>query len=328
MKLGLRCFGQTLNVCTTSPQVFTYLSSLDHLFSLPAAVTEYSEGGPCLNIVEGSPAKVTFEPLSRSLTFRVEWALIDQSNAIASLLAQLLCLACIDAGTYIFHAAAVSKEEAAYLLVGGVGAGKTSLSMALCSNSKFKWISNDHVALLMSDKGIILCEGHDLTDFRKLSFPLEANFLSQSMVEKIRSRFPSNSTPWAKTEPPFSASELALLQAGLPCSVKSLFFPLVGLTTYECFQEMPLKRSTTTLLQMLTWPLEGVETFLLDNSGKVICPSVAIEPTGGWAEAYNFVNSLVSLCPAYIVHGTLEYVVQSITVKISELEIMDLSTCH
>ena len=167
----------------------------------------------------------------------------------------------------------------------------------------------------------MLCEGHDLIDFRKLSFPLGMDFLSQDIVEKIRSRFPSDSTPWTKTEPPFSASELALPQGSLPCPVKALFFPLVGLTTYECFQEIPVERAATTLLQMLTWPLEGVETFVLDNSGKAICPSVAIKPTKGWKQAYDFVNSLLSQCPAYVVHGSIESAMKFVTLTVSQLEV-------
>lgn len=319
MKVSLRCFGQTLNVYTTSPKFFVYITSIDRLFSLPVIITENNGDGPNLNIIEGFPPKLTFEPQTRSFTFRVEWPLVEHSDAIASLLAQLLCLACIDANTFILHAAAISQENAAYLLIGGMGAGKTSLSVALCRDSRFSWLSNDHVGLSRKNGEIILCEGHDFIDFRKSSFSLIRKLLSSDIVKKIEARFPLDSTPWTKTTPPFSVSELALSQDSLPRPVKALFFPLVDLAAYECFQEMPDGKATTVLLQMLTWPLQGVETFILDNSGKAICPSIAIEPTRGWIETYDFVNSLISQCPAYIVCGKLESAIEFINQKISQL---------
>lgn len=319
MEISLCCFGQTLNVCTTSPKFLAYIASIDRLFSLPVVITGANEGSPSLNIIEGTPPKLTFEPRTRSLTFRIEWPLVEHSDAIASLLAQLLCLACIDANTFILHAAAISHEDAAYLLIGGMGAGKTSLSVALCSNSKFSWLSNDHVGLSRKNGEIMLCEGHDFINFRKSSFSLLKNFLSPDIAKKIEGRFPLDLNPWTKTSPPFSVSELVLPQGSLPCSVKALFFPLIDLTTFECFQEMPTGKATTALLQMLTWPLQGVETFILDNSGKAICPSIAIEPSRGWMETYNFVNFVTSQCPTYIVCGKLESAIDFISRKIVQL---------
>jgi len=157
---------------------------------------------------------------------------------------------------------------------------------------------------------IVLSQGHDLIDFRKSSFSQMAALLSQDRIRKIQTRFASDSNPWTKTTPPFTPAELGLIQGSIPCQVKALFFPFIGQATCEPCQEAPRGWVTTVLLQMLTWPLLGVETFVLDNFGRVICPSAAIEPTRGWKQAYDFVNFLASRCPAYIVHAPLESVLK------------------
>lgn len=319
MKTSIRCFGQTINIYTNNHKFFAYINSIERFFSLPVRITENISTAPNLCIIEGFPPKLSFEPQTRTLTFRIEWTRIDKSDTIASLLAQLLCLACIDAKIFILHAAAISEENAAYLIIGGVGAGKTSLSLSLCSNQRFSWLANDHVGLSMKNGNIRICEGQDLIDFRKFSFSSIRNLFYANIVEKIKSRFPIASNPWAKTTTPFFASELGISQGILPMPVKALFFPLVGLSMHEYFNEMQNGKAATTILQMLTWPLQGVETFILDNTGKAICPSITIEPTGGWMETYSFVNSLVSQCPSYIVCGKLDSAVEFIEKKISQL---------
>lgn len=317
-----RCFGQTVIVRANNSKVVDYISSSDHHTQQRSVLNniEPCEAFPSLNITEGRPTILTYDYSSRSLNFQVEWNLIDRSGAIDNLYGQLLRLSCFDSGIFPFHAAAFSVGDNAYLLVGDVGAGKTNLAVSLCIDPIFKLVSNDWVGLSINNMEIMVSKGDDWIDFRKMAFTQLSKTLSKKCIEKILPHFPSDTTPWIKSDFKFSPSDLGLVCSNLPLRVNGIFLPLITRNTYQYIGQLERKRASMNLLQELLWPLRGIRTFILDNDGYILCPSVVIIPRNGWEQLCDFINSLISQCPIYVVHAPFEVAREFIKLKTSKNE--------
>jgi len=324
MKLGLNCFGQTLEVSSSSCDVLSYVSSLKriHVFSISFVDPNTLPNNlPKLIVENSSTADLTFDHASRTMILRADWSRINKSGTLESLLGQLLDIACLDSGAIPIHASAISSKHGAYIFVGGSGAGKTSLSFSLCSQFGFRLIANDYLSFKPVRQGdIAICQGDDFIDFRKLPFPEMKNFLSNNTIEKIQDRFSSDTTPWTKSTPPFIFSDLDLMRVNFPCLIKGIFFPNISRNIYEFTNRLSLSRTTTSLLWEITGPVRGVMSFVVDNSGKVISPSVSLEPKTGWEYVCATVNTLADQCPSWAVHAPLKTALEFVHSQILDQE--------
>jgi hypothetical protein len=268
-------------------------------------------------VEDSSLTDLTFDHATRTMLLRADWSSINRSGTLEGLLGQLLDIACLDSGVIPIHASAISSERGAYLFIGGSGAGKTSLAFPLCSQFGFRVVANDYLSFkALSQDDIAICQGDDFIDFRKLPFSEMANFLSTNTIEKIQIRFPSDATPWTKSTPPFIFSELGLIKADLPCTIKGIFFPNISRNVYEFTSRLSLSRTTTSLLWEITGPVRGIMSFVVDNSGKVISPSLSLEPKTGWESVCATVNTLAAQCPAWAVHAPLKTALEFVNSKI------------
>lgn len=310
ISLGLQSFGQKVVVASESREILSHISSLQriHVFSVILEEnTATMANAPCLEIEHSKTTALNFDHSTRRMTLRVNWSRINRSGTIEKLLLQLLCLASVDSGMLPLHAAGISSSTGAYIFVGGVGAGKTSLAFSICMHSRGAWIANDYLCLKPTHHGIIVvCESDDFIDFRKMPFSDLARLLPNEVVDKIASRFPSETFPWTKSAPPFIPQDFDLNKSQLPRPVKGIFFPVISLNAYNYFSTLSLGYTSNLLLREIMRPIKGVGCFVTDNSGKVIVPSVALEPKLGWQPVCDMVNTLGTQCSAWTIHAPLQ----------------------
>lgn len=307
--ISLSCWGRVIEVCASEIGAIEYIASLKHISGIPLAIlgdTRFGKKTPSLHVIPGTPASLTFNAKSRLLALRIDWTLVkDRPSTLTNLLGQLLALACSDDGEFPIHAAAVSKEGKAYLLIGGPGAGKTNLSVLLCKNYGFKWLSNDWCTLTANGNNVEVVRGYDLINFRQDGFDQVARYIPPKVTGLIRQQFLSHTMSEAKSTF-FTSDELGLMQGKLPRHLGGIFFIEADRAANHYCRRIPPNHAIDLLLREIFWPLRGLGSFVIDNSGKVICPSLVLTPNTGWESMCHLANTATAHYPCYIAKAPLE----------------------
>ncbi len=308
-EVGLLCWDQIVRVCSSDIEIVEFVSSLKHISGIPLVILsdgQHDKTGPSLHVISGSPASLTFEAKSRLLTLRVNWALIeDRPSTLTNLLGQLLSLACADNRMFPLHAAVVSKRGRAYLLLGGAGAGKTNLSVALCKDFGFQWISNDWCTLAVNGDEIEVIHGYDLINFRKRGFNQIASYVPPAVADRIQEEFLSSNTPDTKSSF-FTSQDLGLMQGRLPCLLGGIFIVEIGQRMDSYCERISSNQAIEVFLREIFWPLRGLGSFVIDNFGRVVCPSLELTPIMGWEVMCHMANVLIGSYPCYVVKASLK----------------------
>ena len=319
--IDLLCWEQVIRVCASETGIIDFITSLKHISGIPVVILGNARSGkkaPSLHMIPGSPASLTFNAESRLLALRIDWALIkDRPSTLTNLMGQLLSLACSDDGEFPIHAAAVSKEGRAYLLIGGPGAGKTNLSVPLCKNYDFKWLSNDWCTLTANRNNVEVVHGDDLINFRQDGFDQVARYILPEVTGLIRQQFLSHTMSGTKSAF-FTSDELGLIRGKLPCHLGGIFFIEVGWTANHYCQRISPNHAIDLLLREIFWPLRGLGSFVIDNSGRVICPSLVLTPNTGWESMCHVANTAIAHHPCYIVKAPLEVAADFICATIDD----------
>ena len=323
MLLGLRCFGQTLIVTSSSSDVMSYITSLKRIHVFLVSHIELNHSlltSPKFNYEEGSPTSLSFDVSTSTMYLRAKWCEINHSGTIENLLGQLLGISCLNNCSLPIHASAVSTERGAFLFIGKSGSGKTNLAFSLYKRGGYKWISNDYLAVGLDQKNqLVVLQQDDFLDFRKLSFSDMVSFLPIEITEKICSRFPISDSPRVKSSPPFLVCDLNLESMQLPCPVQGLFFPSISQTSFTFIDILPPSCVSQVLIQEILSPVRGLTSSILNNHKEVISISLPLEPQLGWANLNSLINKLAFELPAYELHAPLSLALDFVSLTIAEI---------
>lgn len=212
----------------------------------------------------------------------------------------------------ILHSSAIQRDNNVILLVGGTGAGKTTLSTIMCINHNFKWLSNDQVGLSVVNSSIEITQGYDLIDFRHITLSYLQNYLPSSILSVIQDRLPEINTTTSKTSPPFEYSNLLMNRGNIPSKVSHIVFLRIVEGIDSPTNSLDRLNSTWSLMQEIVRLPRGVEIFVRNNHGSMIAASISASPRKGWSETCSFVNFLVDNCHISQCYGNIDQITNHI----------------
>ena len=314
MKIGFRVFGQTISVATDDPQLWSFLLALRkiHVFEVQACDPGLPlETVPSLVHKRGASTRLTYDPATRALELVANWEDINASGTLENLLGQLAGLACFDAGLVPVHGGAISVAGGMYLFVGGSGAGKSSLCLAMMSKFGARWEANDYLCLGRGpDEQIYVQQVDDYFDFRNSMLNNLGEVLPPSVSRLVDAT--QTADPWAKSP----AVPLSILRppsdGGRAVPIKGIIFPVTGSGSPTAVGRLAERVGAANLLREIAWPIRGIGGFFLGNGGTVLAPSVSIIPTGGWQLICDLVTDLISSCTSWAAIGSVESLPQAL----------------
>lgn len=320
--ITITCWQYYIAIRSQNDSALSFISSLRHFAGIPVSVISHS-GDPVdctLVMTEGSPTTLTFDSETKILNWTIEWERVkDQPSTITNILGQLLSLAAVNNGVFPLHAAAVLKGGQAHLLLGDSGAGKTNLSIALSRSSNIMWLGNDWVGVSIKHDLPYLVKQDYFINLRLISAAQLARFLPASIMSELKA--PSEVDPLAKSRI-FTPDSLKLKIGQLPVPIASAFFIDIDVAETAEGYCVPVCNSQAAewLSREFYWPLRGLGSFVIDDLGKLLHPSVVLRPQKGWIAMMSGINSLLSNCDFYMLHASLESAVDLVLLSVEAEE--------
>lgn len=312
------CWQYRIAIRSKNDSALSLISSLEHFAGIPVSVASHSgEPVDCtLVMTEGGPTTLAFDSETKILNWTFEWERVKgQPSTIANILGQLLSLAAVNNGVFPLHAAAVLKGGQAHLLLGNSGAGKTNLSVALSRSSNIMWLGNDWVGVTIEHGLPYLVKRDHFINLRLISAAQLARFLPDSILSELKA--PSKVDPLAKSRM-FTPDSLKLKMGQLPVPIASAFFIDIDVAETAEGYCVPVYSSQAAewLSREFFWPLRGLGSFVIDDLGKLLHPSVVLRPQKGWIAMMSGINSLLSNCNFYMLRASLERAVDLVLLSV------------
>lgn len=307
MEIGLKIFGQMLSVNTDDRQLSSYLSNLKkiHVFEVRILEPELLPYDvPTLVHRRGERARLKYDPESRTVELIANWEQISASGTLENILGQLAGLACFDVGLVPVHGGAISISGEMYLLVGGSGAGKSSLCLAMMAMYGARWEANDYFCLgRAADQRVYVRQVDDYFDFRVSILDELKDNLPSEILSIARNKHKPDS--WAKS-PAISLNTLRNPpDPGSLVPIKGIIFPAITASSQATVAPFPKKAAAASLIREIVWPIRGVGSFVLGNDGTVLAASPSIHPTAGWQPVCDLVTDLISDSKAWAATGSV-----------------------
>jgi hypothetical protein len=306
MEAGLEILGQTIAVSTDDSGLWSYLLDLKkiHVFKVRTIASDLLPSGtPAFAHRAGDPARIEYDPISRTVKLIANWGRISASGTIENLLGQLAGLACFDAGLVPVHGAAISIAGEMYLIIGGSGAGKSSLCLAMMARHGVRWEANDYFCLGRgSDGGVYVQVVDDYFDFRVSVLDELRDAMPPAVLRELNTGQLSES--WTKS-PSMPLNMLRETEEAEPTPIKGIIFPAITTESGAAVGPIAAKSAAASLVREVAWSIRGVGSFVLGNDGAVLAASPSISPTDGWQSACELLTELVSDTPAWAAVGSI-----------------------
>lgn len=314
-RIKLSCWDYPIIIISNNPEVVGLFSTIKHIAGIPVSIDKFVETNNFVyfHVIDSSSSSLSFDYANDTLTLCVEWATIcDQLDVLTNLLGQLLSYSSWNDGVYPIHASAVQYGNKTLLFIGESNAGKTTLSVSLCSYRGAKWLANDWTALANFSKTVELVKGDGLINFSLFSYrQLRAYAARLAYLPDIEDGF-RQAAIWKKSEY-YTAEDIGLEKGEFPSPLGAVYFVNISPAHDFCCANLPKEKVVSLLLRELIWPLRGCGSFVIDNSGAAVCSSVSLTPKNGWDSVCSLVNLLNSSCPCYYLTGSLNSAIEYLT---------------
>lgn len=317
--MHLDFWGKRISIWVEEEEIKNYLLQLKHISGIPVEVQisppylgQVLEN-PTLNIIASTTPNLEFIENSQTLNLRVNWQLVkNRTSSLNNIIGQLISLACVNREEFPLHSSVVASDGKAYLILGSSGAGKTNLSLTLCKKKNFLWLANDWSTIVL-DKGTVLTNhGYDLINFRIASINQIVNYLPKTAIDQISDK-DDHSIDFSKKSHFFLSDEIGIKKGDLPLPVRCICFVQIGQNKQITFTQLSTSETIEKLVSEFFLPLRGLGSFLINNSGEIISPSVVMRPHTGWDSMCNIINNLAKQCPAYFINSNLDTAIQLIS---------------
>jgi hypothetical protein len=261
--------------------------------------------GPIIFIIDGKKNSINFECKTNTLRLEVVWENIqNQSSTLKNIIGQMISYVCWINDVYPIHSASVSKKGHSILFLGASASGKTNLSYVLAKYKGYEWLGNDWIGLSYFNNNISVEKGHDLINFSALGCEqLQAAGFNLEIADRLFQK--DSSSAWTKTRY-YSYTELGVTAGNLPSKVESVIFLNIQQGGKCSLEKIPQNIIINYISKELFWPLRGCGSFVIDNHGHVILPSVSIQPENGCERACYLANKIIDGCKIFQLSGSLE----------------------
>lgn len=263
--------------------------------------------GPTVSLIDGNKNSINFDGKTNTLALEVLWENIqNQSSTLRNLIGQMICYVCWSNEVYPIHSAAVSKKGHTILFLGDSASGKTNLSYVLAKYKGYEWLGNDWIGLSYFDNDVTVEKGHDLINFSTIGCKqLQASGFDLEIPDRYLHITSPNT--WSKTRY-CSCVELGVTPGHLPSKVDSVIFLNIQQEGECSLDKVPPNIAINAILKELVWPLRGCGSFVIDNRGYAILPSVSIQPKSGWGVECHLANQIIDGCKIFQLSGSLKSV--------------------
>jgi len=302
-------WGFSLLLCSNKADVITKCEEHAEIAGIPITFKDLSVQyrGPIVSIIDGNKNSINFDRKTNTLELKVLWENIqNQSSTLKNLIGQMISYVCWSNKVYPIHSASVSKDGHTILLLGDSASGKTNLSYVLAKHKGYEWLGNDWIGLSYFNNAVTVEKGRDLINFSTLACKqLQAAGFNLDIPDRCLHITSTNA--WSKTRY-YTCVELRLTPGHLPSKVDSVIFLNIQQGEECSLEKVPPNIAINSILKELVWPLRGCGSFVIDNRGHVILPSVSIQPEGGWGQACHLANEIIDGCKIFHLSGSLKSV--------------------
>lgn len=315
----LHFWGKRISIWIDDDEIRNYFLKLRHISGIPVEVQisppdpNQMLEDPTLCVFASDIPRLEFIEDSQTLNLAINWQLIkNRTSSLSNIVGQLISLACVNWGEFPLHSSVVASDGKAYLILGASGAGKTNLSFALCKEKNFLWLANDWSTLRLDKHRVLISQGYDLINFRTASINQITGYLPKSAIDQMPDR-DNYVLDFSRKSRFFSSNEIGLQKADLPLPISCVCFVQIAQNEQKVFLQLDSSEIIEKLVSEFFWPLRGLGSFLINNSGEIILPSVVIRPLAGWEPMCKIINTLASQCPAYYINSNLNTATQLIS---------------